>query len=187
MNDPHLLVAQLQRAHSGELAAGHAYRGHWRSLRDPDERARVRQIEGEEWHHRQLVGEMLKALGERPRRVREGVFWLIGRTLGALCFVAGWYAPMYGAGRLERRNIVEYEDAAVLASACGRTDFVDCLLSMAEVEWDHEQYFRAKAATHPLARIVSLWPAPPPRSSIRAQPAERGGAREAVPPAVSER
>ena len=27
--------------YSGELGAGHAYRGHWRSLRDPEERAYI--------------------------------------------------------------------------------------------------------------------------------------------------
>jgi hypothetical protein len=37
MPDPgKLLVAQLQLAHAGELAAGYAYRGHWRSARDPE-------------------------------------------------------------------------------------------------------------------------------------------------------
>ena len=49
---------------------------------------------------------------------------------------------MYGAGRLERGNIVEYEEAAEFARACGREDFIDCLLTMAEVEWEHELYFR---------------------------------------------
>src|SRR5262245_60730717 len=98
------LVAQLQLAYSGELGAGFAYRGHWRSLRDPEERTRVRQIEEEEWHHRKLVGDMLADLGAGPRPLREAVFWTIGRTLGFLCHVSGWFLPMYGAGRLERRN-----------------------------------------------------------------------------------
>jgi demethoxyubiquinone hydroxylase (CLK1/Coq7/Cat5 family) len=162
------LIAQLQLAYSGELGAGHAYRGHWRSLRDPEERERVRQIEDEEWHHRRLVGRMLGELQARPRPLREVAFWIIGKTLGALCHVAGWFAPMYGAGRLERRNIKEYEDAATYAEACGRHELIDCLLTMAEVEWDHEQFFRAKAAAHPLARLLPLWSPPPPREAIRA-------------------
>lgn len=170
------LIAQLQLAYSGELGAGHAYRGHWRSLRDPDERARVRQIEDEEWHHRRLVGEMLAGLEARPRPLREAAFWIIGKTLGTLCHLGGWFAPMYGAGRLERRNIKEYEDAAAFALASGRADLIDCLLTMAEVEWDHEQYFRAKAAAHPLARWVPLWSPPPSRASIRAAFAGSDGA-----------
>jgi hypothetical protein len=116
------LVAQLQLAHAGELAAGHAYRGHWRSLPEGEDRERIRKIEDEEWHHRRLVARMLLDLGAGPRPLREAVFWLIGRTLGPLCHVAGWFLPMYGAGRLERRNIVEYEDAAVYARASGHPE-----------------------------------------------------------------
>jgi hypothetical protein len=35
-------------AYSGELAAGLAYRGHWRSVRDAAERERIQTIEAEE-------------------------------------------------------------------------------------------------------------------------------------------
>ena len=163
------LIAQLQLAYSGELGAGFAYRGHARSVRDPEERDRIRRIEDEEWHHRRLVGDMLRDLGAAPRPFREAVFWLIGRTLGALCHVSGWFLPMYGAGRLERRNIKEYEDAADYAVECGRADLVDCLLTMAEVEWEHEKYFRSKAEGHALARLVPLWAPPPAKESIRDQ------------------
>ena len=57
------LTAILRLAYSGELAAALAYRGHWKSVGDPDERARIRQIEEEEWHHRDLVGGMLARIG----------------------------------------------------------------------------------------------------------------------------
>ena len=36
------LAAILRLAYSGELAAALAYRGHWKSVRDPDERESVR-------------------------------------------------------------------------------------------------------------------------------------------------
>ena len=75
---------------------------------------------------------------------------------------------MYGAGRLERRNIVEYEDAARYAVAAGHADFIECLLVMAEVEWDHEQYFRSRVTGHAWLRWFPLWSGPPPRESIRA-------------------
>lgn len=164
------LIRVLQNAYSGELAAGYAYRGHWRSVSDPEERAHIHQIEDEEWHHRQLVGDMLRDLGGKPRRLREAVFYVIGRTIGAACHVGGWFAPMYGAGRLERSNIVEYEVAAQLAHECGRDDFIDCLLSMAEVEWEHEYYFRMKVLSRPrLLRWVRLWDPAPPKETIRAK------------------
>ncbi|MCI0403706.1 MAG: ferritin-like domain-containing protein [Acidobacteria bacterium] len=158
----------LQQAYSGERAAAYAYRGHWRSLRDPNDRSRVRTIEAEEWHHRHLVGEMLRELGARPSALREGRALLVGRTLGLLCHVAGWFAPMYAAGRLESRNIREYEDAARRAKDCGREDLLPCLLAMAVVEWEHERYFRSKVLSHPWARHFPLWEAPPPKEQIRA-------------------
>ena len=103
------LVNILQLAYSGERAAAYAYRGHWRSVSNPEERRRIHEIEEEEWHHRRLVGEMLSKLGASPVSQREIRATLIGRTLQALCYVSGWLLPMYGAGKLERRNIVEYE------------------------------------------------------------------------------
>ena len=167
------LIAILRLAYSGERAAGYAYRGHWKSVRDPAERERIRAIEDEEWHHRRLVGEMLQGLGAAPGRFRELRALLVGRILGLLCHVAGWFAPMYGAGRLERRNVGEYEDAARWARACGHEEMVDCLLTMAEVEWDHEAYFRERVLSHALHRFIRVWAALPPRESIRAVFASR--------------
>src|SRR5882762_10231184 len=138
------LIALLQLAYSAERAAALAYRGHWHSVADKDERIRINQIENEEWHHRELVGEMLAGLGAAPNERREIRALLIGRALGLLCHVMGWLAPMYGAGRLESRNIGEYETAARHARDCGREDLIDCLLTMAEVEWEHEHYFRSR-------------------------------------------
>jgi demethoxyubiquinone hydroxylase (CLK1/Coq7/Cat5 family) len=163
------LIRQLQNAYSGELAAAFAYRGHWHSVSHPGERAHIHQIEAEEWHHRDLVGGLLRDLGARPRRMREAVFYVIGRVLGVMCHLSGWFAPMYGAGRLERHNIVEYEDAAQFAQACGREDFIDCLLTMAEVEWEHELYFRSKVMGHRLLRWIKVWDPAPPKETIRAK------------------
>ena len=161
------LINILQLAYSGELAAAYAYRGHWKSVADVDEKGRIQEIENEEWHHRQLVGEMLSSLNAVPNPRRERRATIIGRTLGSLCHVSGWLAPMYGAGRLESRNIREYETAAQLARDCGRDDLIDCLLTMAETEWEHERYFRSRVLTHRLASYLSLWPEPPDKATIR--------------------
>lgn len=161
------LIALLQLAYSAELAAAYAYRGHWHSVADQDERARIRQIEDEEWHHRELVGGMLERLGSGPNRQREIRSLLLGRALGFLCHVLGWLAPMYGAGRLESRNIREYETAARHARDCGHEEFTDCLLTMAEVEWEHEYYFRSRVLLHFFGQRLSLWPPPPPKEFIR--------------------
>ena len=155
-------------AYSGERAAGYAYRGHGRSVRDSAERERIQTIEAEEWHHRELVGGILHSLGAGPDPLREVRAAIVGRALGFLCHVAGWFVPMYGAGKLESHNIVEYEVAARLALECGRTDVIDCILTMAEVEWEHEAYFRARVLSHPWSRRVAVWPAPSPKQNIRA-------------------
>ncbi len=161
------LIAILQLAYSGELAAGYAYRGHWHSVTDPEERVRIKTIEGEEWHHRQLVGEMLRSLGAGPNRKREVRATIIGRVLGVLCHLSGWLVPMYGAGKLESKNIVEYETAARYARACGHPQFIDCLLTMAEVEWEHEHYFRSRVLRHRWAPRLAIWTKPPPKENIR--------------------
>ncbi len=161
------LTALLRLAYSAELAAAYAYRGHWHSVSDAYERDHIRQIEHEELHHRRLVGELLDKLQDRPSRVRELRAAIVGRVLGFLCHFTGWLAPMYGAGRLESRNIREYETAARYARSAGHEQFVNCLLTMAEVEWEHEQYFRSRVLQHPFGKLLSLWPQPPPRETIR--------------------
>jgi rubrerythrin len=161
------LIAILQLAYSGELAAAYAYRGHWHSVSGPDERESIRAIEEDEWRHRKLVGEMLAALGGAPNKTRETRATIIGRSLGFLCHVTGWLAPMYGAGKLESRNIVEYETAARYARDSDQTELIDCLLEMAEVEWDHEKYFRSQVLRHAVGRRLPIWPEPPPKESIR--------------------
>ena len=166
-HDPQPLVAILQLAYSGELAAAYAYRGHWHSLTDADERTRIEEIENEEWHHRQLVGEMLRSLNSGPNAFREVRAAILGRVLSLLCHLSGWLVPMYGAGRLESRNIREYETAARHARNCGRDDLVDCLLTMAEVEWEHEHYFRSRVLSHRWANRLPIWPQPPTKETIR--------------------
>src|SRR5258706_14312203 len=63
------LIRQLRGAYSGELAAGVAYRGHWRSVSDPAEGGRIRANEEGEGHDPGLVGAVLRTLGARPSRV----------------------------------------------------------------------------------------------------------------------
>lgn len=176
-NSQEKLIALLQLAYSGELAAAHAYRGHWRSVRDADEKIAIRNIEDDEWRHRRLVGEMLAGLGSEPSKRREIRATIIGRTLGFLCHLTGWLAPMYGAGKLESRNIREYETAARHARDSGRIDLVDCLLEMAEVEWEHELYFRSRVQAHFIGRRLSLWPQPPAKETIRLSFEKEPGAR----------
>src|SRR5439155_15636797 len=136
------LIRVLQDAHAGELAAAYAYRAHWKSLRRrPLPRAEVKRIEGTEWHHRGLVFEMLVALGARPRRARELLMGSIGRFFGLLCFVSGFFGPMYAAGRLEAMNVEQYRTGRENASLLGLDAFADQLEAMRVEEDRHERFF----------------------------------------------
>jgi len=177
MPDPRArLIHVLRSACSGELAAVHAYRGHWTSLRsDAPEWERIKVIEAEERHHRELVIGLLEELGAKPSAKREALFWLIGKTIAFLCHIGGWFIPMYGAGKLESSNIREYEDAAKFAREAGLAHMIDCLLTMAEVEWEHEQFFRGQIRGHWMLRFFPPWEVPPPKETIRAAYASEMG------------
>lgn len=154
------LIPILQGAYSGELAAGFAYRGHWKSVENPSERAAIQKIEREEWVHRERVGEMLATLGAAPLKFREAKLWVIGRSIGLACHLIGWFLPMYFAGRLECGNVLEYEEAAAHAAAAGLKEFEADLLLMSRVEKEHEDFFLRVIAGHrllPLMNSIFKW------------------------------
>jgi hypothetical protein len=169
------LIRLLQNAYSGERAAMYAYRGHAASCGNFDERREIKKIEQEESDHRKCLGAMLAALGSGPRLSREVLMMAIGITIYCLCRLGGWlnflnfgwYMSMYGAGLLERSNIKEYEVGAIAAIACGERRFVEELIHMAEVEWDHEYYFRSKAMSSKWCRHLAVWSPPEQRESAR--------------------
>ncbi len=148
------LIRILQSAYSGELAAAHAYRGHWKSLRPSPEKTRIEKIENEEWQHRETVARWLDHFDAKPLKLREMLFWTIGRTVGLACFVAGWFMPMYFAGRLEGGNVVEYEEAAALALELDKPECARDLLDMARVEGEHEAFFSKTVACHRLLPVM---------------------------------
>jgi demethoxyubiquinone hydroxylase (CLK1/Coq7/Cat5 family) len=162
-DDLRQLIEILQGAYSGELAAGFAYRGHWKSLKKESERAAIQKIEMEEWIHRKRVGEMLASLGATPKQLRELKLWVIGRTIGLACHLIGWFLPMYFAGRLESGNVIEYQEAAAHAAVSGLTEFEADLLVMARVEKEHELFFMSIIAGHrllPLMQAIFKWGQP---------------------------
>jgi demethoxyubiquinone hydroxylase (CLK1/Coq7/Cat5 family) len=154
------LIRILQNAHAGELAAAYAYRGHWNSLKESAEKKQIEKIENEEWVHRKNVYKWLTELGAQPRKLREAIFWTIGRILGVLCFVSGWFFPMYFAGRLESQNILEYEEAAEYAKELGMKDCENEMMEMSRIEAEHEEFFSNAVAGHrflPISRRIFGW------------------------------
>ncbi len=149
------LIRILQNAHAGELAAAYAYQGHWKSLKkNSAEREHIRKIEREEWEHRANVLRWLEHFDAKPNARRERIFWTIGKTIGAACYVSGWFFPMYFAGRLESQNVQEYVDAAEYAKQLEMHDCFEEMMEMSRVEGEHEIFFSRTVAAHRLLPIT---------------------------------
>ncbi len=147
----------LQLGYSAERAAAFAYRGHARSLKDPEEKTHIARIEAEEWEHRDNLLRMLNRLHLRPSRWLEWKYACIGRLISASCHIIGYFAPMYFAGRLESGNVNEYLHMIELARGTAIADEIPCLLEMARVEKQHELYFLARIEAHWLLPWFRPW------------------------------
>ncbi|MBL8193083.1 MAG: ferritin-like domain-containing protein [Blastocatellia bacterium] len=157
------LVEILLNAYSGELAAALAYKGHWKSLKNSVEIAKIQQIENEEWKHRHNVGLMLIYFGEKPNKFKEVKCWFIGTVIGIGCHLIGWFLPMYFAGKLESNNTMEYENAAKYAHDLNLIDFENELILMSVVEKEHELFFLHTVSNHkylPIMKKIFHWGSP---------------------------
>lgn len=154
------LIRLLQLAYSAERAAAFAYQGHAGSVRDPEEKQALADIEAEEWHHRKCVGEIIEALGLAPSRYYEFKYWLIGRVIGLSCYFIGWFLPNYFAGRLESGNVNEYVDLKERLNRAGHDEWDAVVIEMTEVEKEHEVYFAGAIEGHwmlPLFAAIFRW------------------------------
>ncbi len=142
------LICLLQKAYSGELAAAYAYRGHWKSVKNSTEKEKIFQIEQDEWNHREKVSALLQSLNAQPLKRREIIFKWMGRAIGFLCHFTGWFFPMFFAGKVETRNVKEYDTAALVARELGLVHLETELSHMASVEKEHEVFFLGLAARH---------------------------------------
>ena len=80
--------------------------------------------------------------------------YLLGRVAGLLCHAAGWFWPMYIAGKMERGNVREYDNAAASAGRLSLTKYEKILRRMGEVERGHELYFTEVVADHWLSPVL---------------------------------
>jgi hypothetical protein len=138
------LIRLLQKAYSAEKAAAFAYIGHAGSVQDPEEKAAIQQIETDEWNHRREVLQIMEQYSIPVSKYQEIKFHLIGRLIGASCYLIGWFMPYYFAGRLESGNVCEYFVMMHYFHELGIRDHDTVLYEMGIKEKEHELYFLGK-------------------------------------------
>jgi hypothetical protein len=154
------LALLLQRAYSGEMAAAFAYVGHAGSLRCPQARAAVKQIEDDEWHHRANVLSLMQKYEVPVSRYYEAKFYCIGKIISLSCYVIGRFMPFFFAGKLESGNVCEYFVMMRYFHSLGIHEHDQMLYDMGMKEKEHEVYFLDQIKTSrllPLFQRIFAW------------------------------
>jgi hypothetical protein len=135
------LIDILKKAYSAEKAAALAYQGHAASVKNPEEKKAIRQIEIDEWNHRKEVLEIMHLYGISVSRWYEIKFYCIGKLISASCHVIGWFMPFFFAGKLESGNVCEYFRMKRFFNELGISEHDEVLYEMGIKEKEHEVYF----------------------------------------------
>jgi len=135
------LVDSLRKAYSAEKAASFAYIGHAGSLKAPEEKARVQQIEQDEWEHRRNVLKIMQQYEIPVSKYYEMKYHLIGKFIGYSCYVIGRFMPYFFAGKLESGNVCEYFVMIRYFHSLGINEHDEILYEMGIKEKEHEVYF----------------------------------------------
>lgn len=138
------LIDLLQRAYSAEKAAAYAYIGHAGSIKSQEEKTAIKQIEIDEWNHREEVLSIMNLYNIPVSRYYEIKYAFIGRLIGASCYVIGWFMPFFFAGRLESGNVCEYFVMMHYFHEINIKDHDEALYDMGVKEKEHEVYFLEK-------------------------------------------
>lgn len=131
-------------AYSAEKAAAFAYQGHAGSVKSQDEKSAIRQIELDEWNHRDEVMKIMQQYDIPISFYYEVKFHIIGKIISYSCYVIGWFMPYYFAGRLESGNVCEYFRMMHYFHELGIDEHNEVLYEMGIKEKEHEIYFLQK-------------------------------------------
>jgi hypothetical protein len=135
------LTDLLQRAYSAEKAAAFAYQGHAGSVKNKSEKLAIKQIETDEWNHREEVLQIMQQYDIPVSRYYEFRFHMIGKIISFSCYIIGWFMPFYFAGRLESGNVCEYFRMMQYFHELGILEHNQVLYEMGIKEKEHELYF----------------------------------------------
>ena len=138
------LIKLLQKAYSAEKAAAFAYKGHAASVKNPEEKTAIRQIEEDEWNHRKEVLRIMDHYNIALSNWNEKRFAVIGKIISASCHVIGWFMPFFFAGKFESGNVCEYFRMKQYFNSLGIHDWDVILYEMGMKEKEHEVYFLNK-------------------------------------------
>ena len=138
------LVTLLKKAYSAEKAAAYAYQGHAASVKDKAAKIAIRQIEEDEWNHRQEVLTIMQHYQIPVSRYFEIRFAIIGKLISASCHVIGWFMPYFFAGKLESGNVCEYFRMKQFFNSMNIHEWDHVLYEMGMKEKEHEVYFLEK-------------------------------------------
>ncbi len=140
LNHP-ALVDLLKQAYSAEKAAAFAYIGHAKSVKDPNAKLLIKQIENDEWEHRREVLKIMKQYNIPISSYYEFKYHFIGRLISFSCYVIGWFMPYFFAGKLESGNVCEYFRMMQYFHSLGIYEHDQILYDMGIKEKEHEVYF----------------------------------------------
>ena len=148
------LVRLLRLAYSAEKAAAFAYIGHAGSVKDPDAKVAIKQIEMDEWQHRETVLSIMRQHTIPPSRYYELKYHIIGRIISASCYIIGWFMPYYFAGRLESGNVCEYFIMMRYFNEIGITAHDEALYEMGDEGEGTRSLFSERSGEQPAAAAV---------------------------------
>ena len=148
------LFKLLRLAYSAEKAAAFAYVGHAGSVKDPDDKVAIKQIEMDEWGHRESVLSIMRQYKIPVSWYNEVKYHIIGKIISLSCYVIGWFMPYYFAGRLESGNVCEYFVMMYYFNDLGITEHDEVLYEMGMKEKEHEIYFQKRIES---SRLLPLF------------------------------
>ena len=147
----------MQRAYSFEKAAAFAYQGHAGSVKDDEEKRRIKQIEADEWNHRREVLALMQQYEVPVSKNYEVRAHIIGKVISSACYVIGWFMPFYFAGRLESGNVCEYFRMKQYFNSLDIIEHDQLLYDMGIKEKEHEVYFLESIKTSKLLPFFQKW------------------------------
>ena len=136
------LAKGLRLAYSAEKAAAFAYIWHAGSLYCKDAKEAIRQIEQDEWGHRNNVLEIMNQYAIPVSVWYEFKYHVIGKLIGASCYLIGRFMPYFFAGKLESGNVCEYFIMMRHFNELGIHEHDEMLYEMGLKEKEHEVYFQ---------------------------------------------